>query len=293
MFYHCDPMLSPQDVSYFLAIAQHLSLRAAAAELHVTQPALSHSLKRLERELETQVFERTARGLRLTPAGQTLQSESKSALAQWQTLGHSKPSASARVRIGMHASVATYIAPTLLKALTEADLTRGMEFTHALSRDLVRQVLEGELDLALAMNPSEHPSLVIREILTDHVSVYVSSKKQDQTDHLIYDPALAQSQWMIRSLRRMGHKFQTHTHSGSLEVIRAIAEEGLGAAILPARVAALARKPLFRYLKSGPTYRDRLCIVTRPHFARHEPGKSWLKAIREIADDRTLENPIL
>ena len=49
-------MLSPQDVTYFLAIARHLSLRAAAAELHITQPALSHSLKRLEGQLGAQLL---------------------------------------------------------------------------------------------------------------------------------------------------------------------------------------------------------------------------------------------
>ncbi len=276
-------MLSPQDVTYFLAMAQHLSLRAAAAELHITQPALSHSLKRLETQLDSQLFERTAKGLRLTPAGQRLQSESQSLLPQWQSLSQKSSSQLGRLRVGMHASVATYMAPTLLRHFMEKDLTLGMELVHSLSRDLVRQVLEGELDLALAMNPSEHPSLVIREILDDHVEVYAAARRTFVAEHLIYDPALAQSQWILKSLRRAGHEFRTHTHSGSLEVIRAIAEEGMGAAILPARVAALSRKPLRPLLKSGPRYRDRLCIVTRPHFAQHEPGQTWLKSLRELA----------
>lgn len=276
-------MLSPQDVTYFLAIARHLSLRAAAAELHITQPALSHSLKRLESQLDAQLFERTTKGLRLTLAGQRLQSESQSLLPQWQSLSQTKAVPTGRLRVGMHASVATYFAPGLLRHLMENDLTLGMELVHSLSRDLVRQVLEGELDLALAMNPAEHPSLVIREILDDQVEVYISARKTQFDEHLIYDPALAQSQWMLKSLRRLGHHFKTHTHSGSLEVIRALAEEGIGAAILPARVAALSRKPLRPLIKNGPRYRDRLCIVTRPHFAQHEPGQSWLKCIRDFA----------
>lgn len=285
-------MLSPQDVSYFLTIAKHLSLRAAAAELHITQPALSHSLKRLELEMKTQLFERTARGLRLTSAGQKLVVEGQGLLPKWQNLSHQETVSRGRLRIGMHASVATYFAPALLGALMKSELSDGMELSHALSRDLVRHVLEGDLDLALAMNPAEHPSLVIREVLTDHVEVFISARKKSSAadladdfvkDHLICDPALAQSQWLIREFRRSGHRFQTHTHSGSLEVIRSLAEEGLGCAILPARVAALARKPLTPILKTGPKYRDRLCIVTRPHFAQNEPGKSWIKAIRDVA----------
>ena len=276
-------MLSPQDVAYFLAMAQHLSLRAASVELHITQPALSHSLKRLETQMDAQLFERTTKGLRLTPAGQRLQKESQSLLTQWQSLSHPPSPQLRRLCIGMHPSVATYFAPALLRHFMDQGLTSGMEFVHSLSRDLVRQVLEGQLDLALAMNPAEHPSLVIREVLEDRVQVYVSAKRTRWSDHLIYDPALAQSQWILKSLRRSGHDFKTHTHSGSLEVIRALAEEGVGAAILPARVAALARKPLRPLLKTGPSYRDRLCIVTRPHFAQHEPGQTWIKSLRDIA----------
>ena len=51
-------------------VEQQGSLTAAADVLHVTQSALSHSMKKLEQQLGTPLFERTARLPRLTLAGQ-------------------------------------------------------------------------------------------------------------------------------------------------------------------------------------------------------------------------------
>lgn len=53
-----------------LAIADKGSLRAAARELGITQPSLTHSLGELERELGATLFERRARGMVPTPVGQ-------------------------------------------------------------------------------------------------------------------------------------------------------------------------------------------------------------------------------
>ncbi len=56
----------------FAAVGRHLSLAAAAAELHVTPSALSHQIRTLEERLGTRLFVRQARGLELTEAGRTI-----------------------------------------------------------------------------------------------------------------------------------------------------------------------------------------------------------------------------
>ena len=56
-------------VRYFCAVAGHLSFRAAAAELHLSQSALSEQIAGLERDLGVTLFDRSNRRVRLTPAG--------------------------------------------------------------------------------------------------------------------------------------------------------------------------------------------------------------------------------
>ena len=53
-------------IHYFLAVAEHLSFTKAAAELHVSQPALSQQVKLLEESLGAQLFDRSGRTTRLT-----------------------------------------------------------------------------------------------------------------------------------------------------------------------------------------------------------------------------------
>jgi len=66
----------------FEATARHLSFSAAGEELHVTHPAISHQIRRLEEWLGVALFYRDARKVRLTEAGLTLQASAGAALAE-------------------------------------------------------------------------------------------------------------------------------------------------------------------------------------------------------------------
>ncbi|TIV49988.1 MAG: LysR family transcriptional regulator, partial [Mesorhizobium sp.] len=66
----------------FEAAARHLSFSAAGEELHVTHPAISHQIRRLEEWLGVPLFDRGARKVRLTEAGLALQASAGAALAE-------------------------------------------------------------------------------------------------------------------------------------------------------------------------------------------------------------------
>ena len=57
-------------LKYAVAVAKAGSLNKAAEELFVAQPNLSRAIKELEKELGTVIFERTSKGISLTPDGE-------------------------------------------------------------------------------------------------------------------------------------------------------------------------------------------------------------------------------
>jgi DNA-binding transcriptional LysR family regulator len=66
-----------RQITYFIAVAEEGQFTAAAQNLHISQPPLSHQIKLLEEELGLQLLERGRRNVQLTDAGQTLYNRAK------------------------------------------------------------------------------------------------------------------------------------------------------------------------------------------------------------------------
>ncbi|MBQ9119494.1 MAG: LysR family transcriptional regulator [Lachnospiraceae bacterium] len=75
-----------QQLRYVVAIADHKSMNKAAAELFVTQPSLSNTIKDLEQELHIEIFARSNRGIVLTPEGEEFLGYARQMLEYYQLM---------------------------------------------------------------------------------------------------------------------------------------------------------------------------------------------------------------
>ena len=64
-------------IKYFMIVAEERNLHRAALRLHISQPPLTRQIKALEKDLGVQLFTRTAKGVDLTPEGETLLSHAR------------------------------------------------------------------------------------------------------------------------------------------------------------------------------------------------------------------------
>src|ERR1700730_17468382 len=75
-----------RQLRYFEAVARHRHFTRAAEELHVAQSALSHQVRRLERELGGQLLRRTARWVEPTEAGELVAARARTILTEADAL---------------------------------------------------------------------------------------------------------------------------------------------------------------------------------------------------------------
>ncbi len=283
-------MIQPEALRYFIELTRTLNMSRAAERLGVTQPTLSHSLRRLEESLGEDLFIRSQRGLRLTASGGHLLERAQDLQTCWDAITRSvreeTGEVKGRVRVGCHTAVAQYTLPQFLPKLLKANPLLTVTLRHGLSRHMTEHVVSDELDLALAINPRPHPDLVIKELVRDRVTLWAAAICANP-DVLIVEPDLAQSQDVLAKLRTNGIKYSRVIESSSLEVIAQLMNAGVGHAILPERVVQAFATVKVQALKETPVFQDRMCAVYKPEFRKTEKGKTLLLSLKAAFLTRT------
>jgi DNA-binding transcriptional LysR family regulator len=281
-------MLGPRDLRFFMEVSRTLNVTRASERLGMSQPAISHFLKRLEAELGASLFERSKTGLTLTPAGRRLQESARELLGEWDRLlgavREDEGRLSGLYRIGCHPAVGSYTLPGLVTDLQERHPAIEFHFRHGLSRHVAEDVISHRLDLGIVVNPPAHPDLVIRELCTDEITLW-SRKGRPKAMPLICDPELAQVQWILKEVgRSLKGAFTRRIESSSLEVIARLTDAGCGVGVLPARVVrALASDSVVRHPGSWPVFKDRVCLVYRAGLQRSRAAKAIIDSVIRTA----------
>lgn len=279
------------DITYFMEVAETLNISRAAERLGITQPSLSSAIKRLESSIGVDLLVRSRTGVQLTKAGKELVAKGRLLILSWEQLrsevGKRKNEVSGEYIIGCHPSVGLYTLTHFLGSLMQTHPDLEINLVHDLSRKITEGVISFEIDFGIVVNPFMHPDLVIKELCTDQVQLWISkdaSPTQDIRSEdavLICDRNLHQAQTLLTDLQKKKLSFKRVIHSSNLEVIANLTAAGVGIGILPKRVATRISSYQLKPLGSGmPTFKDRVCLVYRADMQKTQGAQTIIKAIR-------------
>ena len=147
----------------FLRVAELGSVRQAAAELHVTEPAVSAAIGEVARALGVALFVKAGRGIELTEAGRTYADYARSLLGLAAEASAAVRSAEhGLVRLGAVETASETVLPDLLASFREAHPTVEVSLSVRPRDALFNALDHREIDLAIAGRPPRGASLVTR-----------------------------------------------------------------------------------------------------------------------------------
>lgn len=145
-----------RQLATFHAVARLGSVSAAADEMHLTQPAVSLQIAALEESAMTPLLQRTGRGIRLTEAGELLDSYALRILELWREAGEEMATLqgvfSGTLRVGA-ITTAEYLLPPMLVTFANEHPQVKLKLQVGNRDEIVRMLGAQEIDLAIMGRP--------------------------------------------------------------------------------------------------------------------------------------------
>lgn len=279
-----QPLVDLVSLRCFTEAARLGNFRSAAAACHLSPTAFSDRIRRLEGDLQCELFERTTRRIRLTSAGQRLLPQARDVLDRASAL-HATADGRApqltltlgtRYELGM-----SWLVPALGE-LEAARPGRQLHLRFGSSDDLLHAARRGEIDAVITSARLAGGGLEFAPLHEEHYCLVASpallrkaplSTPEDARRHTLFDidydlPLFA---YLLDAVgARRSWDFARIQHLGTIAAIRHRVLEGAGVAVLPAYFVKedLAKKRLRRLLPKAALRSDCFRLVWKRDHAR-------------------------
>jgi len=150
--------LETRQLRYFVAVAEELNFGRAAERLGMAQPPLSRAIRELERQLGVALLERTTRRVELTPSGEVLLRDARTALDAVSAAGRRAQhagEASPQLRVALKADVDGGLLPRILDAYAAQETGQPVAFVLGRYGEQVAALRDGRADVALVLDPGD------------------------------------------------------------------------------------------------------------------------------------------
>lgn len=240
-----------RDLEYVVAVAEEEHFGRASERCHVSQPALSGQIIKLEDRLGVKLFERTNRRVAVTPVGAEIVVMAKRLLVIADEIEsaaaiHADPLAG-RLRLGTIPTIGPYLLPTILPAIREALPKVTLSLSEDMTADLERRLVAGDIDAAITATPIAVPGLAEIVLYDEPFRIAVPAKhvlakkrkvdvrELDTQDLLLLKDGHCLSDQIagLCGVSRNTRPSHLDTQASSLETVIGLVAAGEGMTLLP------------------------------------------------------------
>jgi LysR family hydrogen peroxide-inducible transcriptional activator len=239
-----------RDLRYIVAVADERHFGRAAERCHVSQPALSGQIRKLEDGLGVALFERTSRAVRITPVGARIVAQARQLIdiadGIVATAQAARDPFSGPFRLGMIATIGPYLSPLILPAIRRDLPDLSLTLVEGLTTELEDRVANGDLDGAILATAPVDPHLEEIVLYDEPFRVALpgghplAGRKQIDLDALDDDELLLLADGhclrdqVVDACRTKSAAATANTRETSLETLLALVAAGDGVTLVPA-----------------------------------------------------------
>ena len=238
-----------EHIIMFYKIATEKSISKVAQNNHISQPALSQQMQRLEEELDVKLLERSNRGIELTRAGQILQKYAVQFMNLYSDLKeelNNLNTGNNTFHITATSVACNYALPCSLYKVNRQFPDYTFHLASAPSSDVIRQVLDERTDLDFIVGTADSPELVCKEAYQD--KIYLVARDDFPTESpitlaqlkqyplIMLNESFSSYRLLCNYMKHQGYPidgFHVMYHLDSTESVKSTVQAGHGAAFLP------------------------------------------------------------
>lgn len=242
-------MTSIRQIEIFAKLADLANMSDAAQALGLTQPALSHQLRKLEARIGLSLFDRVPSGMELTPTGRELLSSAQNVLSAMRDFDDATDRAARRfagsIRFGVTPTLGPYLMPSVIKTLHARYPDLRLFIREGIPAIQLTELVAGKLDMVLSPLPvtgrNLHVEPLFREVLhvvappDDPLVEVPAPDKEDFAGRtfLTLDRRHHYHWQLERICTAFGSEILSDYEGTSLDALQQMVGSGVGLAVLP------------------------------------------------------------
>ena len=245
--------ISLKQLQYFAAVAEYGSFRQAAFRLGITQPTLSNQIAIMEKALKVHLFERTRKGINVTPQGRELLLSARRVLEEAQGFISQSAILSGggigTFRLGVTPTLGPYLLPHILTPIHNKYSDLKLYVRENAPSELETGLINGQHDLILTTLPIMSSELVVARLFREPIKLALARDHRlarrltINREDLLGEPVLTISEHHLfhRQITELCEQVGAHVlrdyEGTSLDTLRQMVVMGMGVAFLPALYA--------------------------------------------------------
>ncbi len=281
----------------FLAVAQTLSFAAACERLHLSQSALSLTIKGLEEGLGGRLFSRNTRNAALTPEGESLLPLARRLIADWDNaedeLRQRFTLQRGRVTVAAMPSFAGNLLPPILKIFRARYPQVNVTVNDVINEQVLEMVRDRQVELGVAFEPTESSSLVFTPLYVDRFVAVVPgdsalARRSDIT--LLEQPFITLQRpstvrvMLEEHLKALDMKLPVALESHQLATVGKMVASGLGVSAVPALCARQMQEAGAHCITlSAPVIERPIGVLTKPGHELSAAAQAMFDIFRDEA----------